>query len=201
MDYGYELVDLDFTFKYFGTNYTQVSITLNGYVCLGSVLPCDDILVGLNFDLSSKREGSGQIYYKKLDSNSVDFASTKIYVNLFNPDFDPQQILMITYDNVFPYYFLSTSLTSFQIYLSTDFVKSFVTFKFKSCPKDLDFYYWPGLYYIRIDNNLQEVIITNGQQCKGSNVGQTGVWVSDATSSGKLKHFLLFCFLKESILK
>ncbi len=71
---------------------------------------------------------------------------------------------MITYDNVLPHYYVSTSVASFQIYLSTDSVKSFVTFKFKSCPKDLEYYSSSGLNYRRINESLQEVIIPNGQQ-------------------------------------
>jgi hypothetical protein len=152
-------------------------------------------LIGLNYVFDPERVGSGQIYYKILDSNSLDFTSAKIYLNLFNPDFEPQQIFMITYDNVLPYYeSISNSRVSFQIYLSTDSVKSFVIFKFKSCPKYLIYYSSSGLNYKRINGSLQEVLIPNGQQCTGSNVGQAGVWVSDVTSSGKLKHcsFILF---------
>jgi hypothetical protein len=205
MDDGYKVVDIGFKFRYFNTNYTQVSINSNGYVCLGDNSECGmqtrpfphDILIGLNCDLNPKREGSGQIYYKKLYSNSLDFKSAKIYLNLFNPDFEPQQIFMITYDNV--YYLFLNSRVSFQIYLSTDSVKSFVIFKFKSCPNDLTLEAASGLNYIRIDGNLKEVEIEDGQQCIGSNVGQTGVWVNDVTdvnTYSKLKlFFILNCFL------
>jgi hypothetical protein len=195
----YENVDLGFTFKYFGRDYTRVSISLNGYVCLGyNNYECGsttrpfghDILIGLNIDLNPEREGSGQIYYKNLDSNSIYFKS----FNLFNLDFEPQQIFMVTYDNVLPSSSRSTSITSFQIYLSTDTVQSFVVFKFKSCPKDLIYYYSSGLNYKGIDDSLKEVIIPNGQQCSGSNVGQAGVWVSDVTSRSKLKHYSFILF-------
>jgi hypothetical protein len=198
----YRVVDLGFTFKYFGFDYSQVSISSSGYVCLGFNSECNsttrpsphDILIGLNLFLDPRREGSGQIYYKNLDSNSLDFASAKIYLNLFNPEFEPQQIFMITYDNVLPYFPISTSLTSLQIYLSTEAVKSFVTFKFKSCPKELNYYASSGINYKRKDGNLKEVIIANGQQCTESNVGQKGVWVSDVTSKGKfiISFFLFF---------
>jgi hypothetical protein len=195
MNNGYKVVDLGFTFKYFSTDYTRVSISQFGYVCLGNNSRCGgltrpsphDILIGLNFDLDSRREGSGQIYYKRLDSNSLDFASAKIYLNLFNPEFEPQQIFMITYDNVLPYSSESASVTSFQIYLSTDTVKSFVAFKYKSCPTDLKYYSSSGLNYIGIYGRLQVLIIENGQQCIQSNVGQAGVWVYDVTSNSKLK--------------
>jgi hypothetical protein len=179
-----------------------VSISSNGYVCLGNNSECGshkrpsphNILVGLNCDLNPTRKGSGQIYYTNLVSNSLDFKSAKIYSNLFNPEFEPQQIFMITYDNVLSYSSEITSMTSFQIYLSTDSIKSFVAFKFKSCPTDLPSFASSGLNYKRIDGNLKEVILANGQQCIGSNLGQTGVWVSDVTSEGKLKHcyFILF---------
>jgi hypothetical protein len=202
MDDGYKVVDLGFIFQYFWSDYTQVSISSNGYVCLGNNSECDsykrpsshDILIGLNIGLDPTREGSGQIYYKQLNSNSLDFTSAKVFLNLFNPEFEPEQIFMITYDNVLPYSSASASVASFQIYLSTDFVKSFVTFKLKSCPTGLTLQSSSGLNYKSGDGKLQEVIIANGQQCSGSNVGQTGVWVSDVTSKGKLKHcsFILF---------
>jgi hypothetical protein len=197
MFWDYKVVDIGFKFRYFNTNYTQVSINSNGYVCLGNNSECwkqqrpspHNILIGLNIDFDPTRKGSGQIYYKRLDSNSLDFTSSIIYLNLFSPDFEPQQIFMITYDNVLPYYWsYSTSVTSFQIYLSTDSVRSFVAFKFKSCPTDLTLQSSSGLNYKSGDGKLQEVLIPNGQQCIGSNVGQTGVWVSDVTSKGKLKH-------------
>jgi hypothetical protein len=191
---GYTLLDLGFTFKYFGRDYTQVSISSNGYVGLGNNFLCRlktrpspfDLLVGLNYHLDPFGEGSGQMYYNNLDPNSFDFRTAKIYLNLFNPDFEPQNIFMITYDNVLPFY-ESSSRVSFQIYLSTDSMKSFATFKFKSCPTDLTLEAASGLNYKRIDGNLQEVIIANGQQCMGSNVGQTSIWVSDVTSKGKIK--------------
>jgi hypothetical protein len=194
---GYEVVDLGFTFKYFDRDYTQLSISTNGYVCLGNNSKCDsfiilssnDILVGLNHWLNTKRVESGQIYFKHLDSNLSDLGSSKIYLNLFDPDFEPENTFMITYDNVLAYYpSSSTSRTSFQIFLSSsDSVnkKSFVLFKFTSCPTDLNLRAPPGLRYKKNDGIPQIVKISDGQHCTGSNVGQTGVWVSDVkTSSG-----------------
>jgi hypothetical protein len=207
MEDGYKGVDLGFKFKYIGTEYTRVSISTHGYVCLGYNSKCleqtrptpFDILIGLNCDLNPTRAGSGQIYFKRLDSNSFDFRTAKIYLNLFNPEFEPQQIFMITYDNVLPVIWsASTSITSFQIYLSTDSVKSFVAFKFKSCPKDLTLQSSSGLNYKQIDGKLQEVIITNGQQCIGSNVGQTGVWVIDVTSKGKIKALFFYSIFSKN---
>jgi hypothetical protein len=192
MEDGYELVDLGFKFRYFGKEYTQVSISSKGYVCLGNGSDCNirnfHILIGSPHILNTRRNGSGQIYYKRLDVNSLDFVSAKIYLNLFNPELEPKQIFMITYDNVLPYSNDSNSGVSFQIYFSTDFVKSFVTFKFKSCPTDLNYFSSSGLVY---KPKLKGIKIVDGQQCIGSNVGQIGVWVSEVTTKGKLKKLYL----------
>ena len=72
------MVNLDFNFNFYGKEYTQVSISKNGYVCLGNNTACDspkrpspyNIIVGLNYDLDPLRDVSGQIYYKKLSSDS-----------------------------------------------------------------------------------------------------------------------------------
>jgi hypothetical protein len=40
MFWDFELVDIGFTFKYFDSNYTQVSISSFGYVCLGYNSKC-----------------------------------------------------------------------------------------------------------------------------------------------------------------
>jgi hypothetical protein len=186
-----------------------VSISSNGYVCFGNNSKCDsitrpspyDILVGLNLDLDPKQDGSGQIYYKHLDSNSSDFVSSKIIVNLFDPDFEPENIFMITYDNVSPnpWEMSATSRTSFQIFLSSScdsvIKKSFVSFKFTSCPNDFTLRASSGLTYRNSDGILKEVKIADGQQCTGSNVGQRTVWVSDLNNlRGKKVRFLFFSF-------
>ncbi len=101
MNDDYKVVNLDFTFVYFGKSYTQVSISSNGYVCMGINPACGnqmrpsphDILVGLNYDLDTTRNGSGQIYYKNLNDSTL----ASLYVNLLDPSFVPKNIFMITY--------------------------------------------------------------------------------------------------------
>ncbi len=191
---GYSVVNLGFIFKYFDREYTQVSISSNGYVCLGNNLKCDrktrpspyDILVGLNYELDTTLEESGQIYYKHLDSNSSDLESAKIFVNFVDPDFEPENIFMITYDNVLPFDVSFTSTFGFQIFLSSseNSQNSFVLFKFTSCPKYLDLEASSGVTYKNNEGILQEVIIAVDKQCTGSNVNQTGVWVIDVTKRG-----------------
>ena len=191
------MVNLGFTFKYFDIIYKKVSISPNGYVCLGYLSEFDmmgtrpvpyDIIVGLNHDLDPTREESGQIYYKKLELNSIDFNPTKAYLNLYDPDFEPVNIFMIKYYNVLSYDTILTSRIFFQIFLSSDLNrKYFITLKFTSCPIDLELLAPSGLTYMNSDGILQLEKISDGQQCPGSNVNKTGVWIYDVSSRGKTK--------------
>ena len=120
---GYKIVDLGYTFKYFEKEYNQLSISSNGYVCLGENTECGgyarpspyDIIVGLNYYLDPTKEGSGQIFYQNLSINSGDFTSAKQILKKFDSEFQPNNIFMITYDNVLSYYF-SSSRISFRVF-------------------------------------------------------------------------------------
>ena len=89
---------------------------------------------------------------------------------------------MITYDNVLPFDRSSNSRVSFQIYLLTDSIKSFVAFNFGSCPTDLYFSSAAGLNYNN-EGIFEKFIIPKGKECLSSNVGKTGVWVLEVTSN------------------
>jgi hypothetical protein len=188
----FKIVNLEFSFAYFETFYTQITLSSNGYVCLGSNTRCDnkqrpspcDILVGLNYDLDPSRNGSGQIYYKSLSIDSIEYISAKVYLNLLNPDLEPTNIFMVTYDEILPVNSLLNSRVSFQIYLLSfaSISKSFVIFKFNSCPNSDTLLSSSGINFKNNASALQEVIIINGQQCTSSNVNQTGVWVTETTS-------------------
>jgi hypothetical protein len=196
MNDGYEVVNLGFAFEYFDKEYTQVSISTNGYVCLGNRTACRgltwpwsyDIIFGLNANLDLIREGGGQIYYKNVDLISDDFKSSKILMNLFDPLYEPNQIFMITYDNFLSFDTDLTSMISYQIFLASSESnnKAFVTFKYTSCPTGIDSWQGsPALAYINNDGTWKEIKIGDGEQCTESNVGQTGIWVFDVTSRGE----------------
>jgi hypothetical protein len=194
VDEGYTIVNLEFMFLYCGTAYTQVTISSNGYVCLGNNTKCGnwmrpspyDILVGLNHDLNPTRNGSGQIYFKSLARNSDLFVDAQDTVNCLYLAFEAANIFMITYDNVLPYTSKSKSNVSLQIFLLSDSQKYYVTFKFMSCPTDVYLEALSGLTH-NIENKLQQISIMN--PCTSSNVGQSGIWVIEVTSysTGKLK--------------
>ena len=189
-DDSYKVTSLGFSFSYYLKNYTEVTISTNGYVCLGSNSQCCstmrpssyDIIVGLNYDLKTSRSGSGQIYYQSVNSSSNFFAQSQTYVNLLNLTFIPTNVFMITYDRVLPHSSNSTSLTSFQIFLTSNLFKSYVIFNFTSCPTDLHVNALSGLNHFIGAIWLEGPSITNW--CTASNVGLTGVWVFDV-SNGK----------------
>jgi len=188
------LASLGFNFTYGGSLYTKVSISSNGYVCLGTNTGCGgitrptyaNILVGLNFDLNPKRSGSGSIYYQSLNSNSSIFQSASDLVHLLNVDFIATNIFMITYDDVFTYSGYSTAyLASFQIYLLANEFKSYVIFQYTSCLNGLSLRSSSGLNFY-IASTSKQIAITN--QCDSSNVNKTGIWVFEAQGK-KAKHF------------
>ena len=173
------VVDLGFTFKFFGKNYNQVTIYDNGYICLGKQTNClvktqnsEDMVIGFNYDLDTTRIESGQIYFKKLNN---DFTSST-YVNLIDPLFVPKNTFMITYDNVLPSS-NSDSRVSFQIFLLTDSSKSYLILKYQSCPSELTLLALSGVKY-----QGKVLSIANNKECISSNVKQTGVWVTDVSN-------------------
>jgi hypothetical protein len=199
-DDGYLVVNLGFNFTYFSKTFTQVSISSNGYVCMGDNSLCGqtsrpsphDILVGLNYDLDTRQPGSGQIYYQDVSSDSIDFLLAKGYVNLLNSTFLPTNVFMITYDNVLPYNTTSSSKTNFIIFLLSDNLNSYVIFKYISCPNDLSVLAKSGLDYEN-EGKLKEIIIKDSQQCISSNVLKAGIWVSEVTDSS-LGNFIAIRF-------
>ncbi len=199
MNDGYSIIKLEFNFTFLDTVYTDLSISPNGFVCLGINDECDqdirpapfDVLVILNYDLDTARSGSGQIYYKTLSLDSNEFRSTKIYTNLLDPSFVPTNTFVITYDEVLPNDKSLNSRASFEVFLSTDSIKSYVLYKYKACPSDLALKASSGLTHNNT-GNLKEVIIDHGQQCTSSNVGQTGVWVIEVTNSASGKNLISY---------
>jgi hypothetical protein len=190
MDDGYLFVNLGFNFTYLTKTYTQVCISSNGYVCMGANSLCgqtsrptsQDILVGLNYDLDTRRPGSGQIYYQDVSSDSSDFKLAKDYVNLLNSMFVPSNVFMITYDNVLHFNTGLWNQTKFQIFLLSDNIKSYVIFQYITCPSDLKVLAKSGLNYEYV-GKTKEIIIEDSQQCNSSNVLRAGIWVSEVTES------------------
>ena len=191
------MVDLDFNFKFYDKEYNQVSISKNGYICLGNNTACDspkrpsphNIIVGLNYDLDPSREGSGQIYYKKLSSDSD---IIPLSINVFGYYyFMITNIFLITYDNVLTSDKTSNLTVSFQIFLITEDARSYVKFKYTSCPKFLKPLASSGVNYKNNMDELQEVVIENDSECTLSNVMASGIWLMNVTNTaiGKKKSY------------
>jgi len=179
VDNGYTLASLGFSFTYEGIVYVQVSISSNGYVCLGSNAACgsatrpssSNVLVGLNYDLNPARSGSGKIYYQILGSNSTFFQSACDKINSFDASFVPKFIFMITYDGVYCASGTGLETASFQIFLLADSSKSYVIFQYTSCLNGLSLLTPSGLTFAGSSN---EILIED--QCNSTNVKEPGVW-------------------------
>ena len=89
------------------------------------------------------------------------------------------------YASLFEYASIQNSRVSFQIYLLTDSIKSYVIFKYTSCPNDLTLEASSGLNSNN-NGNLTEILIPQDQECSLSNVKQKGVWVSEVTTNYSL---------------
>jgi len=188
------LASLGFNFTYGGSPYTKVSISSNGYVCLGTNTGCgsskiptsSNIIVGLNYDLNPTASGSGKIYYQSLSSNSTFFQPVCDIINSLDTIFVPKNIFMITYDGVYNNGGFDTA--SFQIFLSTNFLKTYVIFQYTSCLDGLTLLSSSGLNFL-VSGSLKQIIIEN--QCDSTNVNETGVWVYEAMGKAFFKLYHL----------
>jgi hypothetical protein len=196
-------VNLGFTFIYGGTSYSQVTISSNGCVCLGSLTNChhllkpsfNDIIVGLDYDLDTRKSGSGQIYYQNVASGSNNFVWAQTKVSLANPLFVAKSVFMITYDNVMTLNQASTYIASFQFFLLSDSVSNtYVTFSYKSCLSGLSLLSPSGITF-RNGN-----IATINNQCTSSNVGQTGIWVFRTSKTTDTFSIFFIFYLEKLIL-
>ena len=142
-----------------------------------------------NFALNVKKIGSGQIYFRRLNSESDFFKLSQTYVSLVNYAFRAEHAFMITYDDVLPTDLIDFSSRAwFQIFLVTNTDQSYVILKYKSClTTNLILKAPSGLnHMLKI---FLQVNLPAGQECISSNVGATGVWVTEVTNiaSGTIK--------------
>ncbi len=181
-DDNYEAVSINFSFNYFGTLFSQLTLNTNGYVSFGNAnnYNAENAISGLAYDLDT-RYGGG-IYYQNLNSQSSDFNSIKSDLNRLNSNFVPTNLFRIIYDNV-PNYVSGGSLGSlratFQIILASDALKSFVLLKYTSCLSGNLLRAAPGLYYL--SSNGQQMSNTLTNPCTNSNVNLGGTWVFDVS--------------------
>jgi hypothetical protein len=161
---------MNFNFNYFGSSYSTLTISTNGYVLFDS----SNYIYALNYDLDTR--SSGGIYYQNLNSQSNDFNSIKSDINRLNSGFNPTNIFRITYDNV-PAYAANSIIASFQIILATNRSWSYVLVKYTSC---LSGNIYPGIYYTL--SNGQRSSSTFSNPCSSSNVNLIGTWVFDVSA-------------------
>ena len=154
-----------------------INSACNAYAALPSPY---NIIVGYSVDLDTSVSGSGQIYYLSLTSGSSDFTTAQGYVNLLNAGFIPINIFQITYDGVYPYGGggSSTNKASFQIWLMSDGSRYYFVIKYTSLTTTSGS---AGLELLLSSGSYSLIPFTN--PLTSSNVGTTGIWVYETTSS------------------
>ena len=186
-DDNYQIVSINFDFKFFNNIFTSLTINTNGYVYFNGLAGCCSITLptltnsisALNYDLDART--SGAIYYQNLNSSSSGFSSIKSDLNRLNSSFIPANMFRITFDNV-PTYSYSSILASFQIVLASDSSRSYVLLKYTSClSSSVTLSTSPGLYYLSTNGQQLSMLVAN--PCTSSNVNLVGTWVFDVSSN------------------
>jgi hypothetical protein len=186
-DDNYGSVLINFNFNYYGTFFSQLAMSTNGYINFDNAnsATSGNAISALNYDLDTRARGG--IYYQNLYSQSSDFNSIKSDLNRLNSNFVPTNLFRITYYNV-PNYGSGAYIASFQIILASDASKSYVLLKYTSCLTGLlSASTAQGLYYL--SSNGQQMSNTFTSPCNSSNVNLGGTWVFDVSPiNGKLIH-------------
>jgi secreted trypsin-like serine protease len=178
-------ISLNFNYQYFNQAYTQVTINPNGYLQFGSTAcsitrPINsNTISALNYDLDSRSNSNGGIYYKNILSGSTEMNSIKADVNLVNPNFVPTNAFRVTFDNVWNYG-SGSLVATFQTNLVSNSVSSYVTLIFTSCLSNQTLTASSGLNYINANGAWIQLPIN--LPFDSSNVGQSGKWVFDVSN-------------------
>lgn len=170
---------MGFVFPYFDQSFSSCYISNNGFISFGYPISYayytyppsgQNIIAPLVYDLYSA--AGGDITYKSYGLNDIatlNIIGTEIN-QLLNANFIPNNLFVITFDAVKA--FSVSGTVSFQIILSTDSIKSYLTVNYGH----LDFYCDLTPYYQYVINN---VLGQNSFSCSAtsSNVNVNGKWV------------------------
>jgi hypothetical protein len=189
-DDNYGPVSINFNYKYYGTHYSQLLISTNGFINFDNANSASsgNSISALNYDLITS--DSGGIYYQNLNSQSPDFNSIKSDLNRLNSNFVPTNMFRITFYNV-PDWRTRSYIASFQIVLASDVSTSYVLLKYTSCLTGVTLTSMQALYY-RLSNGQQMSNQISTNPCTSSNVNRVGTWVFDVNSN----MFCLFWSIK-----
>lgn len=171
-----QLVDLNFDFPFYKTNYKQLTISTNGFVSFitnNEIRPYyADFITVLQ----------GNVFYRSIDQSSVDLLTIQNEISqLLQTSFEAKNAFVITYDNV-QLFSDRSDFANFQLILSTDSIQSYVTINYGSC---LTSRYLPISEIVCLDNVYSIVRKTIVNPCESSNVNLTGKWIFNVTGDCK----------------
>ncbi len=197
-DDNFEILNINFKYSFFKTNYTQMTVSTNGFLffaspfssCCNIIRPATSNLISpLNYDLITSASGGGNVFYKSLNqsASSNDLITIQNEINqLFKPqtNFTAKNAFVISYADAKSYY-NSSDVTTFQIILSTDFIRSYVTISYDLClTKTVGLPPKSEINCLNKTNSLFEKYIVN--PCSSSNVNLPGKWIFDVTNDCNL---------------
>ena len=186
---------MDFPFVYFGANFSQLTVSTNGFVFFSSpVSTCcrinrptsSNVIAAYNYDLTTDEANSGAVFYRSLNtsSSSSDLLRIQNEINTLvqRANFIARSAFIVTYDRVQSYYNRS-EVATFQIILSSDLQRSsYVTISYESClthtpsvqlKSELD------CLNSRLDGVYEKFILN---PCGSSNVNVSGKWIFDVSN-------------------
>lgn len=184
------IVQLGFDFYYFSQFYSNLTISINGFLSLSSIelengsLPIkvnnhSNTIAAYNSDLMTKRCGS--IYIRLIsDVSTLNIIGNEISNLLYNSSnstltFKPTNAFVATWYQVCSFHNSINGTVSFQLIISTDGKQTFLTLNYDILEFPAEF----GSFFQYLDpnHNLKKTQIAPSGPQNSSNVNVNGKWI------------------------
>ena len=183
-------VELGFDFYYFSQFYSNLSISINGFLSFSSIelengsLPIkvnnhSNTIAAFNSDLMTKRCGS--LYIRLIsDVSTLNIIGNEISSLLYNSSnstftFKPTNALVATWYQVCSYHNSINGTVSFQLIISTDGRQTFLTINYDVLEFPAEF--GSFFQYLDSNNNWKKTQIAPSGLQNLSNVNVNGKWI------------------------
>ena len=175
-------------------NNTQVYISTNGYLLFSPYIGCcsiimttpTNIIAALNMDIITS--SGGDVFYRSINQSSSDLITIQSEINqLLQTNFIAKNAFVVTYKSV-QAYSNRNDTANFQIILSTDSIRSYVTLNYGSCFELSNYFPLSEINCLDKGSNLAKQLIVN--PCSSSNVNITGKWIFNITEECKILDYL-----------
>ena len=186
---------MNFVFPYFKTNNTHVRISTNGFILFYTSLSCCSVtrptssnsIAAYNYDLITT-SASGKVYYRSITQTNTDLTTIQNEINQYlTTNFVAKNAFLITYDNILSYTD-RTDTAKFQIILSTDSQRSFLTINYVKCLLRQTSLPLSEFDCLDASNRFVQNFINN--PCTSSNVNVPGKWIFNISSECNFPNYV-----------